>query len=159
MAHDVLNWDIPVREKGCPMPRLEQGNETDETLNISILMIEGEGVDTTLAKIALEQCGCSVQIESHPLKALEKYARFKDSIDLVMLDYVMPLLDGGGTVLNLRRLNPDAKVVLFSAVDEIHLRQIMKQYPFDAYIHKPLRIKEALLVIRQILPAAAVHSD
>ena len=140
------------------MPRLEPESEADETLDISILMIEGDSVDTTLAKIALEQRGCSVQVESHPLKALEKYARFKDSIDLVILDYFMPFLDGGGTVQHLRKLNPDVKVVLFSTVDEIHLRQIMKQYPIDDYIHKPLRIEEALQVIRQLLPAPSVRS-
>jgi CheY-like chemotaxis protein len=159
MAHDLLDIGLPAGEKGCPMPRLEPEREADETLDIRILMIEGDSVDTTLAKIELERHGCIVQVESHPLKALEKYARFKDSFDLVILDYFMPFLDGGDTVQHLRRLNPDVKVVLFSAVDEIHLRQIMKQYPIDAYIHKPLRVQEALQVIRQFLPALPVHSD
>lgn len=141
------------------MPAPEPEREATETLDIRILMIEGDSVNATLAKSVLERHGCAVQIESHPLKALEKYARIKDSINLVILDYFMPFLDGGDTVQHLRKLNPDVKVVLFSAVDEIRLRQIMRQYPIDAYIHKPLRVQEALQVIRQLLPAPPVRSQ
>ena len=89
------------------------------------------------------------------VKALEGYARAKDSIDLVIVDYFMPSMDGGEAVQHLRKLNPDIKVILFSGAEEIRLRQIMKRYPIDAYIHKPLRIQEALQTIHQVLPGLA----
>lgn len=85
------------------------------------------------------------------MRALEKFARNTDCADVVLLDYFMPTLDGGQTVQHLRKLNPDIKVVLFSGAEEMHLRQIMKHHPIDAYIHKPLRIDEALAVIHQLV--------
>ena len=80
-----------------------------------------------------------------------KFSRETDCADIVLLDYFMPTLDGGQTAQHLRKLNPDIKVVLFSGAEEMHLRQIMKQFPIDAYVHKPLRIDEALSVIRKLM--------
>jgi CheY-like chemotaxis protein len=118
--------------------------------DIRILIIDDDGVNSTLAKGVLERHGCAVEISSNPMRALEKFARNTDCADLVLLDYFMPTLDGGQTVQHLRKLNPSIKVVLFSGAEEMHLRKIMKQHPIDAYIHKPLRLDEALTVIRQL---------
>jgi len=94
---------------------------------------------------------CTVEIALNPMRALEKFARNTDCADLVLLDYFMPTLDGGQTVQHLRKLNPDIKVVLFSGAEEMHLRQIMRQHPLDAFVHKPLRTDEALKVIHQLV--------
>jgi CheY-like chemotaxis protein len=135
----------------------EQGNEAERTHSTRILIVDDDNVNAMLAKSVLERNGCLVQIASNPVKALEKYAREKDSIDLVIIDYFMPSLDGGEAVQHLRKLNPDVKVILFSGVEEMRLRQIMKRYPIDAYIHKPLRMQEALQTIRRVLPAAVTQ--
>jgi CheY-like chemotaxis protein len=135
------------------MPTTEPTNETAQTREIRILIIDDDHVNAMLAKSVLERNGCNVQIALSPVKALEKYAREKDSIDLVIVDYFMPSMDGGEAVQHLRKLNPDIKVILFSGAEEMRLRQIMKRYPIDAYIHKPLRTQEALQAIRQVLPA------
>lgn len=136
-----------------PVGEIAPSNDSE----IRILIIDDDNVNAMLAKSVLERNGCTVQIASNPLKALEKYARYKDSIDLVILDYFMPSLDGGETVRHLRKLNPNIKVILFSSAEEMRLRQIMKQYPIDAYIHKPLRVQEAMQVIRQVLPAPSAQ--
>jgi CheY-like chemotaxis protein len=136
-----------------PVGEIAQSND----IEIRILIIDDDNVNAMLAKSVLERNGCTVQIASNPLKALEKYARYKDSIDLVILNYFMPSLDGGETVQHLRKLNPDIKVILFSSAEEMRLRQIMKQYLIDAYIHKPLRVQEAMQVIRQVLPAPSAQ--
>jgi two-component system, cell cycle sensor histidine kinase and response regulator CckA len=128
-----------------------------ETINenvqndIRILIIDDDKVNPALAKGLLQRHGCTVEIASSPMRALEKFARDPHCVDIVLLDYFMPTLDGGQTVQHLRKLNPDIKVVLFSGAEEMHLRQIMKQNPIDAYVHKPLRIDEALAVIRKLV--------
>lgn len=127
------------------------GNEEIPHNNIRILIIDDDGVNSALAKGILERHGCTVQITSNPMRALEKFSRETDCADIVLLDYFMPTLDGGQTVQHLRKLNPDIKVVLFSGAEEMHLRQIMKQFPIDAYVHKPLRIDEALSVIHRLM--------
>jgi CheY-like chemotaxis protein len=139
------------------MPTIEPATEATQTRDIRILIIDDDNVNAMLAKSVLERNGCIVQIASHPVKALETYAREKDVIDLVIVDYFMPSMDGGEAVQHLRKLNPAIKVILFSGADEIRLRQIMKRYPIDAYVHKPLRVQEALQTIHQLLPALSTQ--
>jgi CheY-like chemotaxis protein len=126
--------------------------------DIRILIIDDDSVNSTLAKGVLQRHGYTVEIVSNPMRALEKFARNTDYADLVLLDYFMPTLDGGQTVQHLRKLKPNIKVVLFSGAEEMNLRRIMKQYPIDAFIHKPLRIDEALATIHKLVdsPSAPV---
>ena len=125
---------------------------------LRILIIDDDGVNSTLAKGLLERHGHTVKIASNPLRALETFSRNTDCADLVLLDYFMPTLDGGQTVQHLRKLNPDIKVVLFSGAEEMQLRRIMKQFPIDAYVHKPLRIDEALSVIHKLVGEPSVRA-
>ena len=135
----------------------EPSNEAAQ-IDIRILIIDDDSVNSTLAKDVLQRHGYTVEIVSNPMRALEKFARNTDCADLVLLDYFMPMLDGGQTVQHLRKLKPDIKVVLFSGAEEMNLRRIMMQYPIDAFIHKPLRIDEALAIIRKLVgnPSAPV---
>lgn len=136
------------------------GEPTNEAAqrDIRILVIDDDSVNSTLAKGVLQRHGYTVEISSNPMRALEKFARDINCADLVLLDYFMPTLDGGQTVQHLRKLRPDIKVVLFSGAEEMHLRQIMGQHPIDAFIHKPLRIDEALAVIRKFVGDPSPHT-
>ncbi len=116
------------------------------------MIIDDDNINAMLARSVLERNGCTVQIMSNPVRALEQYAHEKDAIDLLLVDYFMPTLDGGATIEHLRKLNPDVKVLLFSGADEMRLRQIIRQHRIEGYLHKPLRKEEALQVIRQIMP-------
>ena len=120
--------------------------------DIRILIIDDDNINAMLAKSVLERLGCTIQISSNPVKALEKYAHEKDTIDLVLVDYFMPTMDGGATVDHLRKLNPEIKVLLFSGADEMRLRQIIRQHSIAGYLHKPLRKEEARQLIREIIP-------
>lgn len=125
------------------------GNQAD-FFDISVLIIDDDNINAMLAKSVLERMGCTTQLASNPVKALEKYARDKDMIDLVLVDYFMPNMDGGATVDHLRKLNPEIKVLLFSGADEMRLRQIIRQHSIEGYLHKPLRKEEARQVIHEI---------
>ncbi len=134
------------------MPMTEAAGETPSSHDIRIMIIDDDNINAMLARSVLERNGCTVQIMSNPVRALEQYAREKDAIDLLLVDYFMPTLDGGATIEHLRKLNPDVKVLLFSGADEMRLRQIIRQHRIEGYLHKPLRKEEALQVIRQIMP-------
>ena len=121
--------------------------------DLRILIIDDDCVINKLAKGIFERLGATVQTASDPVKALAVYAQERATIDLVIVDYFMPLLNGGETIQHLRELNPDVKILLFSGAEELRLRQIGQQYSIKGFLHKPLRADEALWVIRQIIPA------
>ena len=100
----------------------------------------------TLRKHGFEVISCG-----QPAKALELYTRQRQSIPVVLLDYHLPGLNGAVALAHLRKLNPDVKVLLCSGVDDLRIRVLMNQLPLDGYIHKPLRVVEAVETINRVL--------
>jgi CheY-like chemotaxis protein len=62
----------------------------------------------SVVKHALEQRGCVVHTQNSSTKALEYFAREKDNIDVVLLDFNMPHLNGIDASDALRKLHPGA---------------------------------------------------
>jgi two-component system cell cycle sensor histidine kinase/response regulator CckA len=124
---------------------------------VRVMVVDDNEEFQLLVKQLLEPLGYEVQLISNPVKALEIYTREKENIDLVLLDYYMPTLDGGKTFEWLRKLNPNVKVIICSGAEELRLRQLQAQHAIDAYIHKPFRIDEAVFVIRKVMAKTATR--
>ena len=62
----------------------------------------------------LEHLGFTVLTAADGLQAVELYRERGKEIDLVLMDLTMPHMDGAKAFGELRRLNPDVRVVLAS---------------------------------------------
>ncbi len=81
-------------------------------------MVEDE---PTLRKVAgnlLEKLGYQVGEATCGERALEIFAERDGDIDLVLLDMIMPGLNGLQTMAHLRDMNPMVRVILCSGMDE-----------------------------------------
>jgi DNA-binding response OmpR family regulator len=159
------NGRLPATQGGMPLPddKIGQSNAvrnygnpafqplTADGTRICALAIDDDEEFLKPIKELLEPYGVDVHAFADPVKALDTFDREKNNIHLVLLDYCMPRLDGTKTFEWLKKLNPDVKVIIVSGFDELRLRQILAKYPIDDYIHKPLRIQEALQVIRHVM--------
>jgi CheY-like chemotaxis protein len=139
-------------------------NPTNSTTSgqppVRLLVIDDDETFRNTIKELLEPLGFTVSALGNPVKALEMFTRDKNSFDLVLLDYYMPQLDGAKTYEWIRKLAPNAKVIICSGADELRLRQLRLQYQLDTYIRKPFRTQELVKLIYQVLgrpvpPAAA----
>ena len=86
----------------------------------TVLMVDDEEIVLDLGCAILEYLGYSVLVARDGEEAVEVYTAAQDRIDLVVLDLSMPRLSGLAAMARIRRLNPEAKVVLSSghAIDE-----------------------------------------
>ena len=83
-----------------------------------ILIADDDGVSRKLLRRLLEQDGHAVRAAANGVEALELFA--EEAIDIVLLDIVMPELDGI-SVLERLKATPGANhvpVIMISAVDE-----------------------------------------
>lgn len=149
MQPTVDNPSQPAAPQNATAPTTGTGAPT--TPRVRVMVVDDNEEFQLLVKQLLEPLGYVVQLISNPVKALEIYTREKENIDLILLDYYMPTLDGGKTFEWLRKLNPNVKVIICSGAEELRLRQLQAQHAIDAYIHKPFRIEEALFVIRKVM--------
>ena len=79
--------------------------------------------------------------------------------DLVILDVMMPELDGFATLERLRRSSPRTPVLMLSARGEEYDRIHGFELGVDDYVVKPFSPKELMLRVSAILRRAGSHED
>jgi DNA-binding NarL/FixJ family response regulator len=65
------------------------------------------------------------------------YSQNRDAIDLVMLDMVMPKLNGKETFLRLLEINPDVRVLFCSGFNREGTASELAQLGAKGYVRKP----------------------
>lgn len=77
-----------------------------------------------------------------------------EEIDIILLDFMMPKMNGIDSLLTLRRVRPKAKVIMITAFATVeNAVDAMKKGASD-YIAKPFKIEALLTTIRRVLEEA-----
>src|SRR5262245_15907569 len=80
-----------------------------------ILLVDDEAHVRKFVSLIVHSLGAPTVIEaSNGLEAVDLYRREKP--DLVLLDVNMPILDGIGTLREIRKIDPDAVVVMLTSL-------------------------------------------
>ncbi|HEX9655480.1 MAG TPA: response regulator [Bacteroidota bacterium] len=91
-------------------------------MNKKILVVDDDPLFVELAKDIIEADGIEVVSAIHGADALEKLTR--ETVDLVICDIEMPVMDGISFSLKLRELNPTLPLVFVTgSTDEAILRR------------------------------------
>ena len=77
-----------------------------------------------------------------------------EEFDIILLDFMMPKINGIDSLLALRRVQPKAKVIMITAFATVeNAVEAMKKGASD-YISKPFKIEALLTTIRRVLEEA-----
>jgi len=117
-----------------------------------ILAIDDEPEILEVIRTVLEDEGYKVHTASGAQEALDLYQRLGREIDLVLLDYLMPEMTGDLVFECLRRVNPDARVVLLTACDD-NVAHRMFEAGLRGYIQKPFYLDDLIRRVREELDA------
>ncbi len=119
-----------------------------------ILIAEDEKTQRDLLEGFLKKEGFSVETASSGRQALEKIEAAY--IDIALLDYKMPELDGLQTLREIRKRFPDLPVVMMTAYGTVETAVAsMKEGALD-YLTKPIDLDELLLIIGKVLERSAL---
>lgn len=86
--------------------------------DISVLCVEDEKVLRTIYSKLLSNRFKTLDFAENGLDGFEKYQQLQP--DLVITDIKMPVLNGLDMVKKIKRINPDARIVIMSAYSESH---------------------------------------
>jgi OmpR family response regulator RpaB len=89
----------------------------------------------------------SLQSETHPLQGIERIRREK--FDLVVLDVMLPEIDGFETCRRLRQFS-DIPIVMLTARGEVMDRVVGLELGADDYLPKPFEPRELVARIQNI---------
>ncbi len=96
----------------------------------------------------LEAYGCDVYEAVNGEEALDKYAIVKP--DIVLMDILMPKLDGVSATKKILEENPHAKIVVISAVEKNGLEKECLDAGAKTFIMKPFKINDLLSSINSL---------
>ncbi|MBW2002266.1 MAG: response regulator, partial [Deltaproteobacteria bacterium] len=117
----------------------------------TVLLVDDENVIIDVWKEILRALGYKVLIASGGIEALEIYKKNKDTIDIVILDMIMPDIGGGEIYDRVKEINPDIKVLLSSGYSINGQATEMLNRGCSGFIQKPFNMKQLAEKIREIL--------
>lgn len=117
----------------------------------SILIIEDEKSIQNILRAFLEDAGYSITLADDGMEGITAF--HKDKFDLVLLDIMMPKLDGY-TVCEMIRKEGDTPVILLTALDDEDSQMKGFDLLADDYITKPFSMPLALRRIKAVLRRA-----
>ncbi|PXF57718.1 MAG: hypothetical protein C4B58_09005 [Deltaproteobacteria bacterium] len=141
---------FPVTES---VPELAKKPLKDHALagSETILVVDDEEIVRDLTLEILSAYGYKVLLAQDGLEAIHVYKAFEHTIDLVLLDMIMPRMGGKEAYEKLKEINPDIKVLFCSGYGSDH--QVCKELRKIGlpYSSKPFKVDELVRKVRQIL--------
>jgi len=136
--------DKKVTEPKEPTPEIKQGSGT-------ILIVDDEEMVLDIGIKVLKKLGYTVLNAKNGREAVALFQEHGDTINLVILDIVMPDIGGGEVYDRLKEIRPDVKVLLSSGYSiDGQARDIMDR-GCDGFIQKPFSMKALSEKLSEIL--------
>jgi len=145
----TFNLFLPATDKAAvketvPPRGLLEGSET-------ILFVDDEDVIIDVNREILESLGYKVVAAKSGQEAIEIYRKLRGKIGLVILDMIMPGMDGEATYDSLRKVDDDVRVILSSGYSKNEQAKAILEKGCQAFIQKPFSISDLSMTIRQVL--------
>lgn len=128
-------------------PRLDQNEpELPSGQQQLILVVDDERAISELIKTTLETYNYRVLIANNGAEAIEIYHQQRE-IASVLIDLMMPVMDGLTTVTALHQLNPNLPVVAMSGLSSVESVAQAKRFGCRYFLPKPYTTQDLLQVL------------
>jgi CheY-like chemotaxis protein len=118
----------------------------------TILLVDDEVSLINMEARFLEHLGFTVLTAADGQQAVDLYREWGKEIDLVLMDLLMPQMDGVEAFGELRKLNPDVRVVLSSGYSDEDVRSRFAGKSLAGILQKPYTPARLLETLAGLLP-------
>jgi len=112
-----------------------------------LLVVDDEIMMRLCVTAILTAIGYDVVEAKDGVEALRVYQAMRSEIALIIMDIIMPRMDGIAATNAIKALEPSAKVILMSGTTE----QLPTEAQADAFLSKPFRGKDLVEVVQTTL--------
>ncbi len=133
-----------IKEESQPIEPLQKGSET-------VLLVDDEEEIINVGRNFLEKLGYKPMTARNGLEAVEIFKLYKDEISLVVLDLIMPKMNGKQAFAEIKNIQENAKILISTgyAIDD-KIEGFLNQ-GCHGFIQKPFSLNEFARTLRKIL--------
>lgn len=143
---------LPLEIDLNPVENKSLKNETMSIENLSILVVEDNDINMEVIEFMLQSEGAIVYKYKarNGKEAVEQFGQIKN-LDLILMDLMMPIMDGYEATLQIRK--KDKKIPILAMSANAYMQDIQKCYQagMNGHISKPLYLEDLKDRIIQIL--------
>jgi len=136
-----------LKEESRPFEQVQKGSET-------ILLVDDEEEIVNVGRNFLEKLGYKPLIARNGLEAVEIFRTYKDQISLIVLDLIMPKMDGKQAFLEIKEIKADAKILISTGYTVDDKIEGFLNQGCHGFIQKPFSLNEFARAVRKILDKA-----
>ena len=115
-----------------------------------ILVVDDEAAIRTTTQASLETYNYKVLTASDGIEAIALYAEHRTQISLVLVDMLMPAMDGITTIRTLQKINPQIKIIATSGLASKHHLGETVDIKIN-FLPKPYTAQDLLQTINKVL--------
>jgi CheY-like chemotaxis protein len=105
-----------------------------------VLVVDDEGRIREMASLVLQASGYRVETAANGAAGVARYAR--GGVDAVVLDWSMPVMNGGATLIAIRDIDPSARFLVSSGL--AHRKELETIEPPVPFLAKPYTTEQLL---------------
>ena len=124
-----------------------------------ILVAEDESAIRGFITLNLVHSGYSVIEAENGKEAIEAFEKDKENIDVVLLDYMMPVVNGIDACKRIRELSPSVGVIFLTAKAQEADKVLGLSSGADDYITKPFSVTELFARIDSVYRRVSIGKD
>ncbi|HEY9600935.1 MAG TPA: PAS domain S-box protein [Allocoleopsis sp.] len=116
-----------------------------------ILVVDDEDAIREITKNSLEAHGYNVLVASDGIEAIALYTQHKNDISVVLVDMMMPSMDGPTAIRVLQKINPQVKIIAVSGLVSNHKMLELVGNSVKTFLPKPYTSNELLKNLHVVL--------
>lgn len=116
----------------------------------TILVVDDEASILSITSETLQTFGYNVMTANNGAEAVAIYAQQKKKIAIILTDLSMPVMDGRATIYALLKINPKARIVAMSGMDEADSVAKASTAGIKHFISKPYTATTLLKTLRAV---------
>jgi two-component system, cell cycle sensor histidine kinase and response regulator CckA len=114
-----------------------------------ILIVDDEAPIREALRITLELYNYRVIAAENGIEAIKIYTSHKHEISAILIDMIMPMMDGDQTIRELYQLNPNNKVIVFSGTATKGSLPPLRNV--KGFLSKPYSTQDLLVILHDVL--------
>ncbi|MFC1524660.1 response regulator [Thermodesulfobacteriota bacterium] len=130
--------------------KMRQAISRKYSFDKTVLIVDDERIITRMLSEYLTENGCTVFIAENGAEAVSLFTENKNSVDLVILDINMPVMDGKDAFELIREIKPAVKIIISTGFSIDGDTQKMFEDGASAFLQKPYSLEDVGTLLMQV---------